>query len=171
LRVGAVTVGPPVSVQVRCRLRSSPSPPSLQRISTRPSLVDSAPYFAAFVHSSCRAIAIARAALDPRRTGGPSIRSRLRPPECGLMVSVTTARPHVMVGQPDIWLGPMARTDRAWRGRRGGPALACERRCSGSNACTGRRRGVAPAISPDLRWMATGDESSAVTIWSLNSLP
>ena len=64
---GGATGGPPSSFQQSWSRALFPWR-MLQVIVTRPSLFDSAPYFAALVHSSCKATAIASAALGDSRT-------------------------------------------------------------------------------------------------------
>ena len=72
MRDGAVTVGPPVSRQVRTRR----CPSSRQAICTMPPGTDRAPYFAAFVPSSCRVSARRSMVSGASSTGGPSRRRR-----------------------------------------------------------------------------------------------
>src|SRR5580704_8690493 len=72
-RVGICTGGPPVSVQ---RSSSRPSDLCDQLKSIWPLAEDKAPYFAAFVGSSCKITAMDWAALGAKKTCGPRIRAR-----------------------------------------------------------------------------------------------
>jgi len=70
LLLGATTLGPPVSVQTSCRCCSSRSE-IVQSTDMRPEPFDSAPYLAAFVASSCTAIATASADFGSNLMSGP----------------------------------------------------------------------------------------------------
>lgn len=80
LRDGGTTGGPFFSTHPRRRRRPPSSPSSSQTISMRPCGTESAPYFAAFVASSCSASAKESATLGERRSGGPSMWKRHSPP-------------------------------------------------------------------------------------------
>ncbi len=77
-REGGLTGGPPTSVQRMVSRREPFIADTFHSIVTRPFSVDRAPYFTAFVHSSCSAIASASAYLAGTETSGPSISKRSR---------------------------------------------------------------------------------------------
>src|ERR1700722_18855647 len=74
--LGATTLGPPVSVQTSCRYCSSRSA-IVQCTDMQPEPFDNAPYLAAFVASSCTAMATASADFGSNLTSGP-VRSNSR---------------------------------------------------------------------------------------------
>ena len=69
----AATVGPPISRHAIDRFAASLPSPWFQFTSTRPCGVDSAPYFAAFVTSSCSTIASTWVAATGSAMFGPLI--------------------------------------------------------------------------------------------------
>src|SRR5262245_4294413 len=71
--VGVVTGGPPVSCHSSLNFAGvSPLVNWYQRTDTLPRGIESAPYLAAFVASSCRTMAMAWVAAAVRQTVGPS---------------------------------------------------------------------------------------------------
>jgi hypothetical protein len=76
MRWGGANRGPPRSCQRNSSLGSSPSSSTDQRISSVPPGVESAPYLAAFVHSSWMTSAKPCVAFGVSRIGGPSIEAR-----------------------------------------------------------------------------------------------
>src|SRR5215467_13105962 len=79
LRSGTLTVGPPVSRQDSLTLRSPPSPASSQPTYTLPLLLESAPYSAALVASSCKHKVNISDFLAGSAALGPSITARPGP--------------------------------------------------------------------------------------------
>src|SRR5215831_4303645 len=71
-RLGATTVGPPHSVQLMVKTPLASPRCACQRISTWPESLESAPYFAAFVASSCMIMPNVCAATIDNRNDGPS---------------------------------------------------------------------------------------------------
>ena len=73
-RAGSAVGGPPVSIQSSIRASS----PVVQLTVSVPVSVDSAPYLAALVASSCSASATACAVAGSSTTAGPSVITRWR---------------------------------------------------------------------------------------------
>src|SRR5260370_16073900 len=86
VRAGAAVGGPPASIQSRSRA----SPLVRQVTASVPASVDSAPYLAALVASSCSAKATACAVAGSRTTAGPlAITRRRRLAVLGAILSST----------------------------------------------------------------------------------
>ena len=70
---GAVTRGPPSSLQMTVRVVAVPSAMGFCQVTETTPAVDNAPYFAALVASSCSTIANACVAVAARTMFGPAI--------------------------------------------------------------------------------------------------